>query len=211
MGYSKSVHPDQDGVVSHAIVRYALLKPGPGPGFNEKGPFKTKLVAVQNLAIMYSRDEQRADKEKFILKPGGSAEVSWDATKEQVIMVEKHDQRTHGSADVSVLMQARDEGTVAASHYTGQLEVTNDVCHDGIGSALYSTRDCEQQGTKKHEVQETITGHTITSMEEEKETNRRGNAPHHHNWRQQVKSVTSRTDNAAGCARLCQDRRRRRV
>ena len=39
----KSVHPDHDGVVRDAIVRYALLKPGPEPyiaGFNKKGPSK---------------------------------------------------------------------------------------------------------------------------------------------------------------------------
>jgi hypothetical protein len=46
-------------------------------------------------------------------------------------------------------------------------------------------------------IKETSTGDTITSMEEEKETKRRGNAPHHRNWQQKVNTVTSRTDNGA--------------
>ena len=75
----KSVHLDHDGVVRDAIVRYALLKPGPEPyvtGFNKRGPFKTKLVSVQNQAMMYSCDEQREDMEKFgLVKSGGSAMV----------------------------------------------------------------------------------------------------------------------------------------
>ena len=104
----KSVHPDHDGVVRDAIVRYALLKPGPEPyvtGFNKKGPFKTKLVAVQNLAMMYSKDEQRIDKEKFCnLKLGGSAEVSWDASKVQVVTAEKHGQKSDGTTNDSVLL-----------------------------------------------------------------------------------------------------------
>ena len=62
------MHPDHDGVVRDVIVRYALLKPGSEPyvkGFNKRGPFKTKLVSVQNQAMMYSCDEQREDMEKF--------------------------------------------------------------------------------------------------------------------------------------------------
>ena len=202
----KSGHPDHDGVVRDAIVRDALLEPGPEPhitGFNKKGPFKTELVAVQNLAMMYSRDEQRADKEKFCkLKPGGSAEVSWDTSKEHVVTAEKHDQGMNGSADDPVLMHTQEERTVGASHYTGHLKVTIDESHDGISSAPHSTRDCGQQetdrfdyGTVKHEVQEIITGHTTTNMEEE--INQKGNVPHDHNWQQKVQTVTCRTDNGA--------------
>jgi hypothetical protein len=120
-----------------------------------------------------------------------------------VVTTEKHDERSDASAEDSVLIYAQEE--VAASHFTGHLKVTHDVSHDGIGAAPHSTRDCERQGavgfdysTEKHEVQETITGHTTTrSMGEEKDTIRRGNAPHHRNWQQQVLTVTSRTDNGA--------------
>ena len=91
----KLVHPDHDRVVCDAIVRYALLKPGPEPyvtGFNKKGPFKTKLVAVQNLAMMYSKEEQRKDREKVSnIKPGGSAEVRWG---------EKHEPSADGTAQM---------------------------------------------------------------------------------------------------------------
>ena len=77
------MHPDHDGVVRDVFVRYALLKPGPDPyiaGFNKRGPFKTKLVAVQNLSMMYSRVEQKEDMERFWkLKSGGSALVDWVA------------------------------------------------------------------------------------------------------------------------------------
>ena len=73
------MHPDQDGAVCDAIVRYALLKPGPEPyvtGFNKRGPFKTTLVSVENCSMMYSRDKQREDMEKFgLVKSGGSAMV----------------------------------------------------------------------------------------------------------------------------------------
>ena len=89
------MHPDHDGVVRDAIVPYALLKPGPEPyvaGFNKRGPFKTKLVAVQNLAMMYSRDEHKPDKEKFCkVKPGGSTMVDWVASTDQMVRAKKHE------------------------------------------------------------------------------------------------------------------------
>jgi hypothetical protein len=137
----KSAHPDHDGVVRDAIVRYALLKPGPEPyiaGFNKKGPFKTKLVAVQNLDMMYSRDEQKADKEKFCnIKPGGSTEVDWGASKDHMVTFEKHEQENNGTHANSVLMHTQgriEERPAAAYHFTG--------LHDGIGAAPHSTRNC---------------------------------------------------------------------
>ena len=70
--------------------------------------------------MMYSKGEQRIDKEKFCnLKPGGSVEVSWDASQVQVVTTEKHDKWSDGTTDDSVLMYAQEEGTATASHFTG--------------------------------------------------------------------------------------------
>ena len=49
-------------------------------------------MAVQNLAIMYSKEEQRKDREKVSnIKPGGSAEVRWG---------EKHEPSADGTAQM---------------------------------------------------------------------------------------------------------------
>ena len=49
------------------MIRYANLKPGKEPytsPFRKTDPFKTKLYAVQNLAMMYSTEEQKEDKQR---------------------------------------------------------------------------------------------------------------------------------------------------
>ena len=79
-GVIQSVHPDHDGVVSDVIVRYSLLKPGPEPymtSFTKKGPFKSKLCSVQNLALVYSCEEQEEDRHRN-LKDAISGSVSVD-------------------------------------------------------------------------------------------------------------------------------------
>ena len=66
-GIVRSVFPDHDGVVRDCIIRYANLKPGKDPytsPFKKTDPFKTKLCAVQNLAMMYSKEEQIEDKQR---------------------------------------------------------------------------------------------------------------------------------------------------
>ena len=64
-GIVRTVFPDHDGVVRDCIIRYANLKAGSEPytsPFKKSDPFKTKLCAVQNLAIMYSSLEQKEDR-----------------------------------------------------------------------------------------------------------------------------------------------------
>jgi hypothetical protein len=157
----KSVHPDHDGVVRDAVVRYALFKPGPESyvtGFNKNGPFRTKLVAVQNLAMMYSKEEQRKYKEKFSnIKPGGSAEVSWDASQVQVISAEKQDPRV----DDTTLMDTLETGAATASQFTGHQKVTHVVSHEGNGAAPHFTRKHEQRRAEKHRVRGGFTGITV--------------------------------------------------
>ena len=66
-GIVRTVFPDHDGVVRDCIIRYANLRPGKEPytsPFRKTDPFKTKLCAVQNLALMYSTEEQKEDKQR---------------------------------------------------------------------------------------------------------------------------------------------------
>jgi hypothetical protein len=80
--------------------------------------------------MMDSKDKQRKDKGKFCnLKPGRSADESWVASKVQVVMAEKHDQRSDGTTNDSGLMYAQVEGTATASHFTGHQKVTHVVPH----------------------------------------------------------------------------------
>ena len=65
-GIVRTVHSDHDGVVRDCMVRYANLKPGLEPyttPFRRTDPYKTKLCAVKNLAMMYSKEEQLEDME----------------------------------------------------------------------------------------------------------------------------------------------------
>jgi hypothetical protein len=192
------VHPDHNGVVRDTIVRYALLKPGPEPyvtGFNKNGPFKTKLVAVQNLAMMYSKEEQRKDKEKLSnIKPGGSAEVSWGASQVQVISAEKHDHR----ADGKTLMDTLETGAATASHFTGHQKITHVVSHEGNGAAPHFTRKREQQRAEKHKIRGSFTGLALyRTIGECTDSIWTGSGPHHLNWQKQVQTNTSGTDNGA--------------
>ena len=64
-GIVRTVFPDHDGVVRDCIIRYANLRPEKEPytsPFRKTDPFKTKLCAVQNLAMMYSTLEQKEAK-----------------------------------------------------------------------------------------------------------------------------------------------------
>ena len=63
-GLVRTVFPDHDGVVRDCMVRYANLRPGPEAyitPFSRTNPFKVKLVSVQNLAVMYTKEEQLRD------------------------------------------------------------------------------------------------------------------------------------------------------
>ena len=172
------MHPDHDGVVRDVIVRYALLKPGPEPyiaGFNKKGPFKTKLVAVQNLAMMYSRVEQKEDMEKFcMVKSGGSTMVDWVANTGES-RDEKHEHADGArdaltcTDDVATLEEVLDAARVpakdktvleteerrpaAASHFNGHLKVKVDEIQDDIGPAPHSTRNSGSQEDDQHQHQ----------------------------------------------------------
>ena len=44
-----------------------------------------------------------------------SEEVSWDASKVQVVTAEKHEQRSDGTTDDTILMNAQEEGSATAS------------------------------------------------------------------------------------------------
>ena len=71
-GIVKSVFPDHDGVVRDCMVRYALLRPGPEAyitPYTRSGPFKMKLCSVQNLAVMYTKEEQLLDMQKRVTDP----------------------------------------------------------------------------------------------------------------------------------------------
>ena len=64
-----SVCKDDHGICRDAYVRVLPKPEGPEPcipPYQKKGPFKTKLVAVPNLALFDSLDEQKEDKQKFI-------------------------------------------------------------------------------------------------------------------------------------------------
>ena len=69
-GIVKTIHPDHDGVVRDVMIRYILIKPGPEPyitPYSKKSPFKTKLCAVQTLAMMYSVEDQQTDRRDRML------------------------------------------------------------------------------------------------------------------------------------------------
>ena len=61
------------------MIRYILLKPGPEPyisSYSKRSPFKTKLCSVQSLALMYSVEDQQADRQARMLDPmSASSEV----------------------------------------------------------------------------------------------------------------------------------------
>jgi hypothetical protein len=61
----QTIYPDELGVLRDVLVRYILPKPGPEPyirKYTKNSSFKTKLVSVQNLAIMYPVSEQIRDR-----------------------------------------------------------------------------------------------------------------------------------------------------
>ena len=75
-GIVKTIHPDHDGVVCDVIVRYVLLKPGPEPyisAYTKGSHFKSKLYSVQSLALMYSVEDQQADREERMKDPLSSS------------------------------------------------------------------------------------------------------------------------------------------
>ena len=66
-GIVHEVLPDDSGVVRDAIIRYILIQSGRSTFtsvYTKPGPFKYKRVAVQNLALMYSVQDQESDKER---------------------------------------------------------------------------------------------------------------------------------------------------
>ena len=77
---------------------------------------------------------------------------------------EKHDQRSDGTTSYSVLMDAQEEGTATASHFTGHQKVTHVASHEGNGAAPHFTRDYEQQEAKglkgRHEKHKAIESNT---------------------------------------------------
>ena len=82
-GLVTHVYPDQEGVVRDVMLRYALLKPNTEPyiaPYTRKGPFKEKLVAVQNLSMFYSAEEQAFDKNRLMGQTEGenSTEVNME-------------------------------------------------------------------------------------------------------------------------------------
>ena len=71
-----------------------------------RNPVKHQILAGKSLTVIYSKNEQRKNKEKTgSLNPGGSAEGSWDASKIQMVTAEKHNHRPEGTTDGSVHAQ----------------------------------------------------------------------------------------------------------
>ena len=80
-GLVTHVYPDQEGVVRDVMLRYALLKPNTEPyiaPYTRKGPFKEKLVAVQNLSMFYSAEEQAFDKNRLMGQTEGENSTEVD-------------------------------------------------------------------------------------------------------------------------------------
>ena len=61
------------------MVRYANLRPGPEAyitPYSRSSPFKVKLCSIQNLAVMYTKEEQVKDMEMRKMDPlSGSTNV----------------------------------------------------------------------------------------------------------------------------------------
>ena len=67
----QQVYPDSMGVVRDALVRYICPKPGPEAyitPYSKSSPFKSKMVAVQNVAVMYPVSEQIKDRNRYLEK-----------------------------------------------------------------------------------------------------------------------------------------------
>ena len=67
-GIVSHVYPDSEGVVRDVLIRYAILKPTNEPyiaPYSRKGPFKSKMMSIQTLALFYSAKEQAADRDRF--------------------------------------------------------------------------------------------------------------------------------------------------
>jgi hypothetical protein len=122
-----------------------------------------------------------------------------------VFTAEKHDQRSEGTTNDSVLMDAQEEGTATASHFTGHQKVTHVASHEGNGTAPHFAKDYDQQEAKglkgryeKHAAIGSNTGSTThRTIGECTDSPWRGTAPHHQNCQQQVQTITFRPDNGA--------------
>ena len=109
----QQTYPDSMGVVRDALVRYICPKPGPEPyitPFSKASPFKCKMVAVQNVALMYPVSEQSKDKTRYfeqtetlsvhvdIANPIhllGQHNQSWIIIKRSYLIWEEDDERGH--------------------------------------------------------------------------------------------------------------------
>ena len=63
------VHPDDAGVVRDVTVRYSNIRVGRdtlASVYHRPGPFKFKICAIQNLAMMYSKEDQVRDREAHL-------------------------------------------------------------------------------------------------------------------------------------------------
>ena len=93
-GIVRSVFPDHDGVVRDCMVRYALLRPGPEAyvtPYARSSPFKVKLCSVQNLSVMYTKEEQLLDMKGRLTDPmSASASVDMMARHDEMKDDEKH-------------------------------------------------------------------------------------------------------------------------
>jgi hypothetical protein len=74
-----AIHPNESGLVREVTVRYMLVngsRQSYVSRYHKKGPFKYRREAIQNLSIMYSKQEQEADRTRNLADPlAGSANV----------------------------------------------------------------------------------------------------------------------------------------
>ena len=133
----KTIHPDHDNVVRDVMIRYILLKPGPEPYFSAyaKGsPFKSKLCSVQSLALMYSVEDQQADREERMRDPmsaSSTVDIIGNDTMEQktyAVIVNDEKETNLQEANYSLLTCKTDDPGAAIE--TNELEEERPVCKE---------------------------------------------------------------------------------
>ena len=139
-GIVKRTFPDQDGVVREVTIRYGLFSGKPEPyvaPFTKKGPFKDKLVPVQNLAMFYSKAEQGEDMEKFKAEMGaGSARVDMLDTTEiatealTLVEVDRRNDQQHTQVRKASKQSVNFRKMVLGSSTTYKEETESNKDHD---------------------------------------------------------------------------------